>query len=57
MKEVIQALESITNINIIENFIKRQDINGCSILISVLQYTNSETEKLWLGVYKDVFKY
>jgi hypothetical protein len=57
MKEVIQALESITNINIIENFIKRQDINGCSILINVLQYTNSETEKLWLGVYKDVFKY
>ena len=57
MKEIVFALENIKDKNIIENFIKRQDINGCSILVNILGYTKPETERLWLGVYSDIFKY
>lgn len=57
MREIIYALESIDNPNIIKEFIKRQDINGCSILINTLRYVNKDTEERWLLIYNNLFKY
>lgn len=51
------ALESIQDTTVMENFIKRQDFNGCSSLVNILRYTKSETEARWLDVYSNIFKY
>lgn len=57
MREITYALESIEDRSVMESFIKRQDIDGCSILINVLRYTDEEVEKRWTTVYSEVFKY
>ncbi len=57
MREITYALESIEDPYVIENFIKRQDLNGCSILVNMLSYTDRDTEQRWLNVYNELFKY
>lgn len=57
MREITYALESIEDPYVIENFIKRQDLNGCSILVNMLSYTDRDTEQRWLSVYNELFKY
>jgi hypothetical protein len=57
LNEIMYALESIRDQTVIENFIKQQDVNGCSNLINTLRYTKEETETHWLDVYSKLFKY
>lgn len=57
MNEVIYALESITDRNTIERFIKRQDASGCELLVNVLTYADKDAEARWLAIYNELFKY
>ena len=56
MKEVIHALETIKEREVIENFIKRQDMNGCNALINALRYTSGGTEDHWMEIYTKLFR-
>ena len=57
MKEVIHAIETISDKDVIKEFIGRQDTSGCTALLAVLPYVSDEAEGRWLRVYNEMFKY
>lgn len=55
--EIIQVLSEIKDVSLIANIIQNMNSRDISILQSLLDYTDIETQNRWLSAYSQLMKY
>lgn len=55
-EEIIYALENLKDSNKIKSFLERQSHDSLYDIFTMLDYTDSETQKLWIDSYNNLIK-